>query len=98
MLVTFTTQGHERITMFGDVAQVLLKRMGHSGMIPSAILAKDVPEALEKLKKTMTTKSSNDQDKPYDAEDISLRHRALPLIQLLETAATHHHDVLWEEY
>lgn len=38
------------ITMFGDVALVLLKMMGHSGTVPSSILAADVPAALSRLK------------------------------------------------
>ena len=50
MLVTFTTKAYADITMFGDVAITLLKMMGHSGTVPSAIRAKDVPEALRQLK------------------------------------------------
>lgn len=49
MLVTFTTDAYADVTMFGDVAQTMLKMMGHSGTVPSAILAQDVPEALRRL-------------------------------------------------
>jgi hypothetical protein len=41
MLVTFTTEAYADITMFGDVAVALLKMMGHSGTVPSAIRAED---------------------------------------------------------
>jgi len=49
MLVTFTTRAYADITMFGDVALALLKMMGHSGTVPSTILAADVPAALSRL-------------------------------------------------
>ena len=49
MLVTFRTKAHANITMFGDVAVTLLKLAGHSGTVPSAILAQDIPAALVKL-------------------------------------------------
>jgi len=39
MLVTFTTKAYADITMFGDVAVAMLKMMGYSGTVPSAIRA-----------------------------------------------------------
>ncbi len=49
MLVTFTTKAYADITMFGDVALALLNMMGHSGTVPSAIRAEDVPATLSRL-------------------------------------------------
>ena len=50
MLVTFSCNAYANITMFGDVAVRLLKMiMGHSGTVPGALLAEDVPAALEHL-------------------------------------------------
>jgi len=49
MLVTFHTNAWSSITMFGDVAVTLLKMAGHSGTVPSAMLAADIPAALERL-------------------------------------------------
>ncbi|MFV1973803.1 MAG: DUF1840 domain-containing protein, partial [Thiohalobacterales bacterium] len=49
MLVTFTCSAYADITMFGDVAVQLLKMMGHSGTVPGAFRAEDIPVALEKL-------------------------------------------------
>ena len=34
MLVTFTTDVHADITMFGEVGVAMLKMMGHSGTVP----------------------------------------------------------------
>ena len=49
MIVTFSTDAFGDMTMFGDVAVSLLKKMGHSGTVPGAIMADDVPAALVKL-------------------------------------------------
>lgn len=51
MLVTFKTSArHADITMFGTAARELLKLMGQSGNVPGAIMAEDLPGALDKLK------------------------------------------------
>ena len=49
MLVKFRSDAGD-MTMFGDVAIELLKMMGHSGTVPSAMLAKDIPAAVDRLK------------------------------------------------
>lgn len=49
MLVTFKSTATESITMFGDVAVTLIKMMGSSGKVPSALGAQDVPGALRQL-------------------------------------------------
>ena len=103
MLVTFRTDAYANITMFGDVAVRLLKLMGHSGTVPSAILARDVPPALERLKaaiakeKSETAAASTGSTKVEDSEEptVSLANRAFPLIELLEAAAKRNCDVMW---
>lgn len=103
MLVTFQTSAYANITMFGDVAVQLLKMMGHSGTVPSAIRAEDVPEALERLKaaiaKVKTTgesPSAGARDDDSEEPPVSLAHRAFPLIELLEAAAKRKCDVMWD--
>ena len=49
MLVTFRSEATESITMFGDVAQSLLKMMGATGRVPGAFNAEDLPAALARL-------------------------------------------------
>lgn len=98
MLVTFTTDAYADITMFGDVAIAMLKMMGHSATVPGAILAEDVPAALSHLsnaiaaEKTPSTPASQDADEP----PVSLAHRALPLIALLQAAANRKSAVMWK--
>ncbi len=86
------------LTMFGDVAVALLKAMGHSGTVPGALLAKDIPPALERLKAAVAKAPAKGGD-PDDAEDpkVSLAQRAYPLIDLLERAAKAGADVLWDK-
>lgn len=49
MLVTFSSTATESITMFGDVAVTLIKMMGNSGRVPSALGADEVNPALHRL-------------------------------------------------
>ena len=100
MLVTFTTKAYADITMFGDVASSLLKMMGHSGTVPSAIMAADVPAALEKLKSALDAKieqtSPQNTNEDEDEPKVTMPNRALPLLALLAAAAKDECDVMWK--
>jgi hypothetical protein len=105
MLVTFKSDAYADITMFGDVAVTLLKLMGHSGTVPGALLAEDVPAALENLKKaieggagaaptgTSPDPGGNDPEEPV----VSLGNRAVPLIELLEASVAANCNVMWDK-
>jgi hypothetical protein len=103
MLVTFKTDAYADIIMFGDVAKQLLKMMGHSGTVPSAMLAEDVPAALDRLKRAVeverSTSTQEQGENPQESGDqtVSLTYRALPLIELLTAAAKRHCNVMWEK-
>lgn len=103
MLVKFDSKVGT-FTMFGDSAVALLKMMGHSGTVPGAILAEDMPRALERLKQAVAQASELPAHRPGaerapDADDnelrVSLRQRAFPLIELLEAAAQRGCSVMW---
>ncbi len=103
MLLTFRSDAYADITMFGDVAQRLLKMMGHSGTVPGAILAADVPAVLDRLRRAIDAEKSmapeppgNISDKDQDDQAVSLAYRALPLIELLDAAAKKNCDVMWQ--
>ncbi|WP_342807099.1 DUF1840 domain-containing protein [Alteromonas sp. M12] len=100
MLVTFSSQPSANITMFGDIAVQLLKMMGHSGTVPSAILAKDVPSALANLEAALgVAEQQPESEEPTDDIEktsfVSLSHRALPLIDLLKAAIKDESNVQW---
>lgn len=93
MLVTFYSDAYANVTFFGEIAEQLLQRMGHSGVIPSALTAKEVGTALENLERALGVTdnvSSNDNT-------ISLKHRALPLIKMLQAAKLQDKPVMWRE-
>jgi hypothetical protein len=101
MLVTFRTKTYADITMFGDVAVKLLHMMGHSGTIPSAVSADDIPTALEQLRGALAALAPVDVgDDDFDGDPIdrpvSIAQRAFPLIEMLETAAAEGQPVMWE--
>jgi hypothetical protein len=86
--------------MFGDVAKDLLRMMGQSGGLPGALVAKDVPAALERLKAgaaggaaAAPAQESADDEEPK----VSLKQRAFPLIELLGRCVERNCDVIWEE-
>ena len=100
MLVTFRSKAYANITMFGDVGVKLLKLMGHSGAVPSAIKAEDVPAALQRLRAAIAQQEPEPppvgEDRNADAEaPVTLARRALPLFELLEAAAANKSDVTW---
>jgi hypothetical protein len=98
MLVTFTTKAYADITMFGDVAISMLKLMGHSGTVPSAIREEDVPAALSRLTAAVHAGKSLSQHVDNDADEqaVSISNRALPLINLLASAAKDGCGVMWK--
>ena len=87
------------ITMFGDIAVALLKMMGQSGVLPGAIGPEDIPAALERLKKAVAAQPASPTGGTSTGGEppVSIRHRAFPLIELLERAAKRRCHVIWEE-
>ena len=106
MLVTFRTKRHANITMFGDVAKQLLELMGHSGRVPSAIAAEDVPAALARLEAAVAQRRALDAAEPPDDERrdarddeprrVTVSQRAVPLLELLRTAVANKTEVMWD--
>jgi len=90
------------LTMLGDTAVQLLQLMGHSGTVPSAILSRDIPAAVEKLERALAQSSAAAPTGNADGGDnereprVSLRQRAFPFIQLLKAAAKQGCDLTWD--
>ena len=100
MLVRFDSKAGS-ITMFGDVAEKLLRMMGQSGAVPGALLAADIPAAAARLRQGVAgdrEQPAPQEDRKDDAEPpVGLGQRAFPLIELLERSAKTGADVIWEE-
>ncbi|EPM4837313.1 DUF1840 domain-containing protein [Vibrio parahaemolyticus] len=106
MLITFRCKSYANVTMFGDIGLQLIKMTGHSGTVPGAILAPDIPEALSKLTFSLAAESTaaqKDTSATGDVEDealseqvVSLNLRAAPLVELLKSAIDAKCDVMWD--
>ena len=99
MLITFKTSAYANITMFGDVGLKMLQMMNFGKTVPGAITAEDVPQALINLRQGLAklppqpeAAGAEDDDQP----SASLHTRALPLLELLKTAAVDNSLVRWE--
>jgi hypothetical protein len=102
MLVTFSSPAYANITMFGDVALHLLKLMGRRQSVPGALLADDVPSALQQLEAALKIDEQSPEPAQLEAgEDddeppVSLSLRALPLVELLKASAKEECNVMWD--
>ena len=67
MPITFTTKSYSDITMLNDTGEVMLELMDFGSLIPGAIAANDVPQALNNLQKNLADKSEQkDQEEGED--------------------------------
>lgn len=101
MPVTFHTKSYADITFLTDVGKQLLELMGHTPTIPGAILASDVSAALAHLRAGIAAAQADNQfeedvQTDEDERPVSLSHRALPLIALLEAARADKENVMWD--
>jgi hypothetical protein len=109
MLVKFSSR-HGQLLMLGESAVSLVKLGGHSGTVPSAVLARDLPAFLARLRAGLevhgdelspapspVTPSDKDREEDEPRErPISLRLRAVPLLDMIETAIKRESDLMWE--
>jgi hypothetical protein len=110
MIVVFTTK-HGQLTLLGEPAVTLLRLAGHSGTVPGAVLAADLPEFLRRLRAGLAlhgdepspaqqpqppAKDDDDEDAARVAPTVTLRMRAAPFIDMVETAIARGSDLMWE--
>lgn len=95
MLVTFSSRYYANITYFGDVAVQLLHIMGHSGRVPGAMQKEEVEAARDKLAYFINNSGNNLMDNTSE-DYVSLRNRALPLLDLFNAAVNNQEGVYWE--
>jgi len=99
MPVTFKTKPYANITMLADVANKMLEMMRFGTKVPGAIDAEDIPAALDNLQQALArvpkkVEPAGDADEGEPA--VSLHTRAVPLIELLKSAAADQTYVRWE--
>lgn len=105
MLITFKSVAAAPVPMFGHIALQLLELMGRLPKAPGALFADDVAEALVLLQQGLTELEAREQaELPDDSADkdqekpntVPLKHRAVPLIALLQAAIREKKGVSWE--
>ena len=99
MLITFKTKSYANITMFGDIAQKFLDLMDYGVEVPGGIVAGDVGQALDKLRRGLAKLPATvekDGDPEDDQPAVSLHVRAVPLLELLQSAMANDDQVRWE--
>jgi hypothetical protein len=85
----------------------LLRLGGHSGTVPSAVLAAELPGFLESLRRGLDLHGDElsptpplDPERREDDEPrerpVSLRHRAVPLVDMVQTAIARQSDLMWD--
>ena len=99
MLITFKTKSYANIMMFGDVGLKMLEMMDFGVSVPGAIIAEDVPRALrnlqdrlESLVEVVEPAGEANEGEPT----VSLHTRAVPLVELLQSAVADENIVRWE--
>lgn len=103
MLVKFRSKTSADFIMFGDIAVALIRMMGHSGTVPGAMSAAEVPAALSRLKHALSGESVHTEavaDRPDEEaaadQAVTLRQRAVPLIDMLNAAVAAESYIMWE--
>lgn len=109
MLVKFSTS-YGQLVMQGEPAIALLRLGGHSGNVPGAILAADLPAFVARLRAGLEQHGAElsppppppDPERDRDDEEdpgsrpVSLRLRAVPLLEMMQTAVQRKSDLMWE--
>ena len=100
-----------QLLMQGEPAVVLIRLGGHSGTVPSAVLAAELPGFLAKLRTGLELQGDQvsppppvkesggaweDEEEPRE-RPIKLRLRAVPLLDMLDTAIKQQSDMFWEK-
>jgi hypothetical protein len=104
MPIIFKSKHSPNVMMLETVARELIHLMGHSGTVPGALAAEDIPAALERLEQAARATPDRpleaDRDGSESDDDrepaISMAHRALPLIEMLKSAVKEDDYVIWD--
>lgn len=110
MIVKFSTR-YGQLLMQGEPAVALIKLGGHSGTVPSAVLAADLATFATKLRAglelhgeelspaPLVAEATHDEERDDEPRErpIKLHLRAVPLLDMIETAVQQKSDLVWEK-
>ena len=100
MLVRFSSK-KQSISMHETDAKQMIKMMGMSGAIPSAIDAKSLLAAIAALQQSLSNQAGNHGDADKNTgnnadNNVNIDVRAQPLMQMLKNAEQKSESVMWE--
>jgi hypothetical protein len=103
-MIRFTSPAGASVSMFDKDAKALIRMMGHSGTIPSAIRAEDLSGALAQLEAALhsdAAKTTDAESRPSTPEGeeppVSANVRAYPLLELMKAAIAKQKNLMWEQ-
>ncbi len=94
-MIRFHSRAAGDFSMFEEVALALLKKMGHSGTVPSALMPEDIPQALQRLRDALQQEAPP-PEAGGEEPPVSLSNRAYPLVKMLEASLAENCEVMWE--
>ena len=102
-MLRFATKSWRNVDFFDKDGARMLAAMGCSGKVPGGLGPDDLDAALEALQAAVAAaerrreETGEDQDQDDDTV-VAPKSRALPLIELLDSAIRHEAYVTWERY
>jgi hypothetical protein len=108
MMIRFQTK-FGQLLMQGEPALALIRLGGHSGSVPGAILAAELPAFQQRLRAGLELHGEayspapvprepgdEENDEPRE-RPVRLRQRAVPLLDMIDTALRQPSDLMWEK-
>lgn len=103
MPIRFHSEATGDVVMLDDIGHRFIHMLGHSGTVPGAIAAEDVPAALDRLRAALDKaaraagKTGKGSGEDEDGEPrIGLQVRAVPLIDMMERIIAARSWLAWE--
>lgn len=94
MTYRFRSKACDDVPMLQRVGDRLLTAMGLARAARGIIAPEAVPAALATLEAAIARDEVQTAD-PMAVDDVSLRQRARPLVQMLQAAAARHEAIVW---
>ncbi|MFK7966570.1 MAG: DUF1840 domain-containing protein [Burkholderiaceae bacterium] len=101
MIYEFKSRATGSVIMTQDIAEALLAAMGKTPGATGIITVEQLPAAIAALRHDLPADASDEGQESTDDDDdepkssVSLKQRAFPLIEMMETALKAGKDVTW---
>lgn len=102
MLIKFSVNAGPSIEMYEKEALKMIRAMGLSGRVPSAMQPEDILTAVRQLESALNADPNPLKDDEttvqngYSDDVIDAKTRAFPLIELLKNAVKEDKSVMWD--